>query len=272
MAEEEKEIDYEALAKEILDEQNRVRADPQVYIEKLERAEKFFKDKVFRHPAEIPIETNEGVKGVKDAIEFLKKQKPLPSLTLSEELTKAAKDHAKDLGTKGLSTHESSNGLGLCDRIERYTEWDGAIAENLEFCYKFAENIVMNLIIDDGCENKHQRENLFDPNFNFCGIACNVHKTFKICTVITYANGLHPIGEYPPDVIDNVQEYIERTSNKEKSSNAFQKEDLDAPDNTVSMKIVKLKKEIQGQKKNITRKIYLLDNGRQHIVEVEDTS
>ena len=38
--------------------------------------------------------------------------------------------------------------------------------------------------------------------------------------------------------------------------NAFQIDDPDAPDNTQSVKIVKLKKVIQGQERNITRKIY----------------
>lgn len=55
-----------------------------------------------------------------------------------------------------------------------------------------------------------------------------------------------------------------------KPKNAFQIEDPDAPDNTQSVKIVKLKKIIQGEERSITRKIYLLDNGRQHMVEIED--
>lgn len=271
MADDNNDFDYSQLAQQILQEQNRVRTNPQSYIDKLKRAENFFKDKIFRHPAEIPIETNEGVNGVKDAINFLSNLNPLPPLTPSDELTQAAQDHAADIGSKGLSTHEGSNGQGLCERIERYTEWDGAIAENLEFCYKFAENIVMNLIIDDGSENKNQRSNLFDPNFKFVGVACEPHKTFKICTVINYANGLHPIGEEPTDIVDSIQEYIERTKKKDNEKlNAFQKDDLDAPDNTVSVKIMKIQKNIKGEVKGITRKIYLLDNGRQHIVEVED--
>ena len=44
-----------------------------------------------------------------------------------------------------------------------------------------------------------------------------------------------------------------------KPKNAFQIEDPDAPDNTQSIKIVKLKKIIQGEERNITRKIYLLE-------------
>ena len=51
------EIDFEQLAIDVFNEQNRVRTNPESYIEKLERATKFFKDKIFRHPAELPIET-----------------------------------------------------------------------------------------------------------------------------------------------------------------------------------------------------------------------
>lgn len=86
-----------------------------------------------------------------------------------------------------------------------------------------------------------------------------------------YAKGLHAIGEEPPDVINSVQDYIQKTMGKNNQpKNAFQIEDPDAPDNTQSVKIVKLKKIIGGQERNITRKIYLLDNGRQHMVEIED--
>ncbi len=265
------EIDYDTLSQEIFTEQNRVRTDPSSYIEKLERAKNFFREKIFRHPAEIPIETYEGVDGITNAIEFLKTQEPLSELKYSEEISNAAKDHAIDIGSKGLSSHEGSDGNGICERVEKYIEWDGAIAENLDFCYKFAENIVMNLIIDDGSKEKHQRSHLFNKDFNFCGVGCDKHKSFKICSVIIYAKGLHPIGEEPPDVVNSVQDYIEKTMGKDrKIKNAFQNEDPDAPDNTVSVKIVKLNKVINGKEKHITRKIYVLDDGKQHIVEIED--
>jgi hypothetical protein len=116
------EIDFEQLAIDVFNEQNRVRINPESYIEKLERATKFFKDKIFRHPAELPIETYEGVQGVYDAIEFLKSQNPVEPLQYCPELAQACKDHAKDIGSKGLSSHESSDGNGLCERIEKYVE------------------------------------------------------------------------------------------------------------------------------------------------------
>lgn len=266
------EIDFDSLAKEILTEINLVRSNPKSYIPKLERVRQFFKGKIFRHPAEIPIETHEGVEGIENAIEFLENQQSIPELRPVNELAKAAKDHAIDLGSKGLSSHEGSDGSGISDRIEKYIEWDGAIAENLDFCYKFAQNIVMNLIVDDGSEKKHQRSNLFDPTFKYVGIGCDKHKTFKYCTVVTFAKGLHAIGDEPTDVVDSVRDYIDKTMNKgdNKPKNPFQVDDIDAPDNTVSVKLMKIQKEIKGVKRNITRKIYLLDDGKQHIVEIEE--
>ena len=57
---------------------------------------------------------------------------------------------------------------------------------------------------------------------------------------------------------------------RKRSKNAFQEDDPDAPDNTVSVKIVKATKRIKGKNKKITKKIYTLDNGAQHIVEIEE--
>jgi hypothetical protein len=267
-------IDYDILARDILSEINLVRSNPKSYIPKLERARQFFKDRIFRHPAEIPIETYEGVDGIETAIEFLENQQSVPELRPVNELARAAKDHAIDLGSKGLSSHEGSDGSSISDRIERYIEWDGAIAENLDFCYKFAQNVVMNLIVDDGSVKKHQRHNLFDPTFKYVGVGCDKHKTFKHCSVITFAKGLHAIGDEPTDVVDSVRDYIDKTMNKgeggKQCKNPFQVDDIDAPDNTVSVKLMKIQKEIKGVKRNITRKIYLLDDGKQHIVEIEE--
>ncbi len=50
------ELDFELLAIDVFNEQNRGRIKPH-YIEKVERATTFFNDKIFRHPSEIPIET-----------------------------------------------------------------------------------------------------------------------------------------------------------------------------------------------------------------------
>ena len=137
------------------------------------------------------------------------------------------------------------------------------------FCYKFVENINMNLIIDDGSKEKHQRSNLFNPEFVYARVANDKLKTFKIYTVLNYEKGLYQIGEEPPDIINCVQDYIEKTMGKEnKPKNAFQNDDPDAPVNTINMKIVKLTKN-KGEERNTTKKIYILSDGKQHMVKLK---
>ena len=263
------EIDYKQLAEELFQEHNNLRKDPQSYIEKLRKIENYYKDKIFRHPNEIPIETYEGSEGVRNAIEFLKNQNPVKELTYSESLSKSALDHANDIGKQGSNSHEGTNGSLLSDRIEKYTEWDGAIAESLQFCYKYPENIILSLIIDDGSSEKHQRENLFNEEFQYIGIGCAKHKTFKLCTVFNYAKNLYPIGEEPPEKIEYDQNYLQNKKS-DKELNPFQLDDPYAPDNTIGVKIVKIKKNFGDGEHNITRKIFSLEDGKKHIVDYEE--
>ena len=263
------EIDYQQLSEELFKLHNELRKNPQSFIEKLSQAESYFKDKVFRYPSEIPIETYEGTDAIKNAIEFLQNQEPVKELIYSESLSKSAFDHANDIGKQGLHSHESSNGALLNERIEKYTEWDGAIAESLQFCYKDPENILMSLIIDDGSKEKHQRQNLFSEEFQFVGIGCAKHKTFKLCTVFNYAKNLYPIGEEPPEKIEYDQNYLQNKKG-EKEPNPFQMDDPYAPDNTVGVKIVKIKKSFGDGEHNITRKIFSLDDGKKHIIDYEE--
>ena len=263
------EIDYQQLAEELFQEHNNLRKDPKSYIEKLTKAESYYKDKIFRHPNEIPIETYEGSEGVRNAIEFLKNQNPVKELTYSESLSKSALDHANDIGKQGSHNHEGTNGSLLSDRIEKYTEWDGAIAESLQFCYKYPENIILSLIIDDGSSEKHQRENLFNEEFQYIGIGCAKHKTFKLCTVFNYAKNLYPIGEEPPEKIEYDQNYLQNKKS-DKELNPFQLDDPYAPDNTIGVKIVKIKKNFGDGEHNITRKIFSLEDGKKHIVDYEE--
>ncbi len=52
--------------------------------------------------AKCGLSTNEGPSAYKEAIEFLKKASPLPSLKWSDEMARAASDHANDIGPKNI--------------------------------------------------------------------------------------------------------------------------------------------------------------------------
>lgn len=264
-------IDYEELEEEVFRQQNEIRTNPQSYIPKLKETLKHFRDKILHKPGEDPIQTYEGPDAVQEAIEFLKKQKPLPELEYSKEISQACRDHVNDIGPRGQTTHEGIDGKNISDRIEKYCEWDGACAENLDFGFKNAENIIMNILIDDGVKERFQRINLFHPELKYVGVGAGQHKDYGHCVVIGYTRGVRPLGTEPMDVSDFIQEYIKNTMGRKNNKNEFQEDDPDAPDNTVGLKIEKLTKNFDGKTRKITKKIYTLDNGAQHIVEIEDS-
>ena len=265
-----KNIDYEELEKEIFQLHNELRLNPQSFIPKLKESLNHFREKIYHKPGEDPIQTYEGPQAIEEAIEFLKSQKSVGKLEYDKNISLACKDHVQDIGSKGMTTHEGSDGKNISDRIEKYCEWDGATAENLDFVFKKAENIILNLLIDDGVKERNQRNNLFYPEFKYIGVGVGPHKDYGICAVIGYAMDVRPLGSEPKNVADFIQEYIKNTMNRQKIKNPFQEDEPDAPDNTVSLKIVKGTKLIGGKPKKITKKIFSLDNGAQHIIEIED--
>ena len=263
--------DYEKIEKDLLIEHNKIRKNPKCYIPKLKECLKYFTDKIFHPPNEEPIQTCEGKEAIEEAIAFLNTQKPVKELEYSDYISQACKDHVLDIGKNGLTTHEGSDNKNISDRIEKYCEWEGAMAENLEFTFKNAENIMVNLIVCDGVKERFQRKNLFFPDFKYIGIGVGYHKDYDICCSIGYTNNLRNLGEEPTDVSNFIQDYIKNTMGKDKKNiNPFQEDDPDAPDNTTSVKIVKLVKNVNNNVVKVTRKIFSLDNGATHIVEIEE--
>ena len=274
-------IDYEGIEKEIYKEQNELRKNPKSYIEKLKDSLKYYQNNILSKDGEIPIPTYEGVEAVKDAINFLQNQKPVPELVYSKDISLSCKDIIEDIGPKGLVTHEGTEAKNIYNRIEKYCEWDGVLAENLDFGFKKPENIIMNMLIDDGDENRYQRKNLFYPDFKYVGIAVGPHRDYGFCVAIEYALNIREKGSDHIDVDDFIKKNVKinigddennlnEKDNKKTINNPFQDGDPDAPDNTISLRVEKEEKEIHGKIIKITKKIFTLDDDSQHIVEIEE--
>ena len=264
------EVEYDKLAKDLFISHNKIREDPKSFILKLKKWSKKFREKTLFLLNENPLETIEGINAVEEAIRFLSVQKSVPKLNYSEQLSKAAKDHANDIGEHNLHGHDGSDGSMLSDRIERYTEWDDSCAESIDLGYKNADNIILNLLIDDGSEGRNQRINLFSTNYKHIGIGCAFHKSYNHCSVFVYAKSLREIGQAPNVGINFMQDYIQKTFYKRYVVNKFQEEDPDAPDDTIDVKITKCYKTIGGKEKKITKKIYTLKDKSLHIMEIEE--
>jgi hypothetical protein len=179
--------------KELVAEINLMRSDPPGYAQlRLVPLRKFYHGKMLFHPDRnpIPVETCEGVAALNECIIVLENTKPLPTLKPSEGLTLSAREMVQDQGSTKGTGHTGKEGSTMSDRIERYGEWKGVIAENISYGFKEPRNIVVMLLIDDGFASRGHRETLLDDTLFVVGVSIGRHRRFHDMSVMDFA------GEY----------------------------------------------------------------------------
>src|SRR4051794_36991226 len=82
----------------VLAELNVMRRDPPSYATRMEARRPYYAGHLLRIPGEVPLQTNEGVAALDEAVAVLRRTPPLPLIAGSEALMKAARDHASDIG------------------------------------------------------------------------------------------------------------------------------------------------------------------------------
>lgn len=178
------------IVKAVLDELNLCRSNPKNYAAKLQKTLSYYKGNTYTKPGSTPIETEEGKANVQECINYLKSLSPLSQLKQSSALTSAASDHARDLGESGQMGHIGSDGSELDQRIEKYSQWQGSIGENIDYSNSNAEDIVLSLLIDDGVSDRGHRKNILNPAHIHVGVAWNEHSDMDCVCVIVFAENL----------------------------------------------------------------------------------
>ncbi len=169
-------INYDVLAKEILAEINRLRAQPQAYAEWLESRKQYFEGTVLKLPGEKPIRTNRGKEALEEAVILLKNQESLPSISSGMELVNIAKEQINNI------TFEPTN-LNLREKTISYGKYT-------------AEGIVMQLIVDDGNRDRLNRQKILNPNTRSTGITCQAHERYdNICAIAYEGDSLETTAE-----------------------------------------------------------------------------
>ena len=139
--------------------------------------------------AEMYIDPNLGAYA-KECYGELRAAKSLPALLPKRGLSQAAKDHAADIGPKGITGHDGADGSTMAIRVNRYGAWKSSASENLSFGAHTARGIVTQLLIDDGVESRGHRKNIMDGASKFVGVAFGAHSKYKYMCVQDFA------GEY----------------------------------------------------------------------------
>lgn len=178
------------LEREILDEMNLARTEPQKYAAFVEEFKKYYTGNQLKLPGrQKAIVTFEGIAAVDEAVSFLRAAKPLPAMAINRGMCQAAKDHANDLALKGVTGHKGSDGSSPNARLERYGSWEGVVGENIVYDVSTAREIVIGLIIDDGTQNRGHRRNVFDANHRVAGVSVTDSPTNGAKGVLNYAGG-----------------------------------------------------------------------------------
>lgn len=271
-------FDYDGMKLKILYEINRVRAEPTSYIHILNEYIRLLDGNIIRRSDGTQIETTEGPNAFFEAISFLKKAKPINTLTYDSRIELAAEDHSKDLGQKSFFSSIGSNGRNPSERIEKYCEWEGICCENLDAGSNNATEVIISWLVDDGVSLRANRQNLFREDINFVGISVAYHKQFNIIVVTDFVGTVRDLGEPHYNLSSYKFSYPQEThalsSKKSDIKNtiktAYQLQDIDAPYETVDIKLRTEYRLWQGLANKVQRKTYTLNNGTYHVVEIED--
>ena len=270
--EEQEQIDFIAIQKDLFIELNNLRKDPKSYIPLIEEEMKSLKknDVLKRKDSNLQIQTMEGKEAYLDAIKFLEYQQPVPPLKEESRLSSAAMDLVNDIGKRGIVSHQDQYGQYVSERIEKYCEWDYSAGEVIEVSSRNPQDILISLIVDDGLKNRPDRISLFNQNYNFVGIGCGEHSEYEIVTVIVFTGSIRQKGTLFYQMGSNFElrnQYEEYEGDYE---NPYLINDPDAPDQTKGLRIVKCKKNLGNNKIIVTKKFYKLDNGTEYVVELEE--
>ena len=173
------------IKREVISESNRIRTNPKAYIPILEEYLQNFDGNLLKFPGKNELlETEEGPRAYKEAIEFLKNQKPINIIEFDEEASKVAEEYAKFLSNSKEEQIEDETQIE--QRVEKYIDYDYAISESIDFGGSSGVEVIVNLLVDDGVKDRIHRENLFSNKFEYYGVAVFEHKEYDFCTVIDY--------------------------------------------------------------------------------------
>lgn len=159
---------------EVLALLNDVRTHPQ----------QFLKDQVEPYLVEHNLTRNSFARSL---VKELKSINAMGDLQMAWALTEVARLHAQDMGKKGLTGHDSSDGTPFHVRVRNYSNAKGLIAENCSYGHDQALDIVMSLLIDDGIPSLGHRKNILEPKYRWVGIAIEPHQGYEVNCVMDFA-------------------------------------------------------------------------------------
>ena len=125
-----------------------------------------------------------------EAVDFLRRQRPLPPLHAAAALRGAAFQHATVQGAEGGFGHVGPQGESLGERLRRHGAFSSVMAEDISYGYASPRDVVLQLIVDAGVPSRGHRSNIFNPLFREAGVACGPHRVYGAMCVVDFTSRL----------------------------------------------------------------------------------
>jgi uncharacterized protein YkwD len=170
---------------------SRFRRDPRWLAGALGRYRQYYRGRQIHLPGlDAAILTQEGVAAVDEAIAAARRAKRRPRLRLSAGLSRAAREHARELGRLGTLDHSGRDGSQPPERMARHGRVVGPSGENIGTGWGDAEIMVLGLFVDDGVRGRGHRVNLLEPAYRVIGVGCAPHRQYGTVCVLDLAGEL----------------------------------------------------------------------------------
>ena len=170
---------------EVISQVNRVRTNPQAYASYLEGFRAYYsEDGLFHAPGRRALRTHEGLSALEQAIRTLRRANPQEPITASDLLAGAGRELINAQQQSGQIGHGSSP----FDRIQHYGVWNDMAGENVAYGAPTAEQVVYNLVVDDGERSRGHLKNILQPGFRVAGVSQGSHPIYGSICVIDFAS------------------------------------------------------------------------------------
>ena len=127
-------------------------------------------------------ENEEIIKFMKDSVI------PIPELKISIQLTEIAQEHNKFLCENGTIGHNEINKLSLKERIDKIDKNNRVFGESILYGIQNPLLIVIKMLIDQFSNDKKNRKNITNSNFQEIGISLKEHLIYKFSCVLLFGS------------------------------------------------------------------------------------
>lgn len=178
--------DTSDVEKEVVREMNAARTNPSQY------AELYIEPRIQKFSGNIydgRLRTSEGATAVRECVAAMKSARAVKAVRVQRGLNLAAKQHALSQGETSQTGHTGVDGSSPFERIEKYGTYTSA-GENIAYGSRTGREIVVQLLIDDGVQDRGHRENIMSADFDSAGVGySDKHGQYGSVCVIDYAGG-----------------------------------------------------------------------------------